>query len=696
MAELDTLVAEARALQAGGAGTLKLDAYELLAASTSQLGDQDGDLVVRAAKIATLHREHRAHAGDQQLPLRSIRVWAQASLEAGDLAQLAAAADAGRLSPDQDALQRGLLLLLEARLHAQIGRLDTARDLVDQASTQLAIEATTATGHRQATLRVAERDRAMAAADCCLLASDPDGAELAVTTLPQDRTRRLYTAIAMALRGRSEAIPMLAQVVQEQQGPERQLASSKLVQLLLQLGQDDAALQHLGAVPTGSPTWSEDPEGRQTTLRMELALRGKLPVDDRLRQQGRAALDKLLGKWSAVPALRGGIGFLHIDDRATLVQNLMRVEAELAPDQPARAALAILLRVHATSCGLPQRPTEEVLSQFVGIDRGIVALVPGRFGSLALSFDSTGGTIVPLAGSGTLRQLGDQLHLDASRLLQSPELKAEDLAALTRSARRLLPDLLATRLNRCKQLTVCGAGTLDSLPFDLLPHGAEDVPRGLRQAIAYEENLILGAKRPPLRAEGDLAFLGSLLGPAPGTEPMAMPKAAVEACLEGLGARQLLDGRATPRAVLQALLRARILHLVAHGTYRSERMDPNGMAFGPGPKEQLFGADFDGLDLRGQLVILGACSLGRNPQRRGGDPLSPSLAGAILRADARCVLTATTEIELFRHLTAMRKLYTALASGLSPAAALLETRQAAASPIEQLELLLMQLHGRGD
>ncbi|MCU0864374.1 MAG: hypothetical protein MUC36_11310, partial [Planctomycetes bacterium] len=58
-AELDTVMAEAKALQSTNPALLTLDTYEFLGLSTSNLGDQDGDLAVRAAKVATLHREHR-------------------------------------------------------------------------------------------------------------------------------------------------------------------------------------------------------------------------------------------------------------------------------------------------------------------------------------------------------------------------------------------------------------------------------------------------------------------------------------------------------------------------------------------------------------------------------------------------------------------------------------------------------------
>lgn len=700
LAEHDALLAAVDALgscaPADHADLLKL--YEHVFYGIGWRGDGDGEYSTRLARLANLcQRLRRLHPERDYRPTDN-RIWAQSCLVADDLQQMKAAIDFAKARPGGDPLEHVHLQLLEARFYSQLGRLENATDLAAAAEKRFE-EAT----QQQPTLSPRQVDGvrmelARTQADLALLCLSPERAEQAIAMLSPSAEKDLYEAYVGAMRRRPEAVVKLEALTQKTQGSTKRSALEKLVLLQLSLGDDDGALSSLQRLRAVAAPRAGDTEQRTVILQMELALRGKLPIDGALRQAGRDALDRLLQRWRAAPSLRGGTGFLHLDDRATLVQCLMRVEATLSPDEPATAALRTLLHVQAQSIGVNATPeVTAILPHFVGANRGLLVLVPGRFSSLAISFGAHGGELTQLGPGSELRSEGQTIRAKAAELLQQASPPTDSLAMLAKEGRSLLPELLRNQLERVENLTVCGAGMLDGLPFDLLPLGSDDVPAGLRHAIAYEENLVLGARRNPTRLVDGVAFLGSLRGTSADSEPKAMPVEAVDACLAVYPKPFVLyDHKATPVTARSALTTFGIVHFVVHGRYTSDRLDPNGLAFGNGPDEGLFAADIDGCNLRGAIVLLGACEVGNNPYRRGGDPMAPSIVGAMLEAGARSVLTATTEIEMFRHLESMAVVHRVLKSGRPIAQAVLQARKEARSTSAQIEMLLMRLLGRGD
>jgi CHAT domain-containing protein len=206
--------------------------------------------------------------------------------------------------------------------------------------------------------------------------------------------------------------------------------------------------------------------------------------------------------------------------------------------------------------------------------------------------------------------------------------------------------------------------------------------------------------RPTFRRTGPILFAGSLRHTATTGKAVAMPRQAVHDTIAAhrtakTPCQVMFDEDVNVASLRSALPQARVSELMGHGIVVAGRPDPNGIAFGDAGDEQLFAADVLDLDLSGQMVVLGACGLANNPRRRGGETWAPSLAGAMLGAGAHSVLAATTEIELHRHLAAMVAINRRLALEESLSQALLHARQSAASPRAALELLLMQVQGRG-
>jgi hypothetical protein len=219
-------------------------------------------------------------------------------------------------------------------------------------------------------------------------------------------------------------------------------------------------------------------------------------------------------------------------------------------------------------------------------------------------------------------------------------------------------------------------------------------------AVDYVANLVTAVAAAPLRDRNGASALlaASVRATARGESRSLPPDTPAIVGAYAVPAQLLLDDDAHVDTILSAMATAPVVHCIGHGDVDRNRVYEHAIRFADGRDGVLTGERCSGAPLRGAIVVLGSCRAGEAPLRRGGDPLSASLAGAMLTAGARCVIVPTTDVGLRRHLDGATWLHRALAQGALPADALLAARQAARASGDRLavlELLSTQVHGRG-
>jgi hypothetical protein len=271
----------------------------------------------------------------------------------------------------------------------------------------------------------------------------------------------------------------------------------------------------------------------------------------------------------------------------------------------------------------------------------------------------------------------------------------------------LLPDDVRALLETWTDLTIVGAEFLGFLPFESLPFRGSRL--GLELAVSYLPSLPVGvalAARPlPAAFERDLLLLGAAR-PAPAVLarwPDLVPLPFTDADLAALAApyrsvvpggrdasgrvEVLGDGRATPSRLASLTPdSSRILHVVAHGVYASDRERPAGLALAPAPgggDGLVFGEAVEAASAP-PLVVLSSCGAARGPGRLGDDGVS-HLGGAFLRAGARAVVLSRADVDLDSSLALGAAFHEAVAQGASPARALLFARRRVAEDTERAD-----------
>ncbi len=661
-----------------------------------------------------LQRLGRSHAAlrflvefEQQQPAFAFgagyqRLLAQLAWEHGDLESAARAVQRGlaRREPADD-YELALLRDVQATLEASVGHVAAAGRHVDEA------------------IAAADRARddecrtmvAFAHCNVCLLAEDYEQAAAALANARPGPKRSLHEAIVRLGRddGAQAHAALDALFVQPGLSPgQRALAAAKAVQKLLQRGDVAAAAARYETLLELVPIDAKGTDGRSAALGIELALRGRACVAPAtLLSATRAVFEAMLAARGS--GSQGDGAFLHLDDRCTLLANLVRFEEHLAPGgEGARRALEHVLAVHAASLPAATMAAPELTSRLLGPGHGLLVFVPGRFATALLCVHADGDVeVFPLPAAGVLRPRIDAMHRAVDSVVRDGsgvaelDRQAHDLAAL------LLPPAVAARLATWQRLSISGAGLLQNLRFELLPvarAGGEQAPLGRALPVDYPANLLRSARAEPARQQGAVVFAASLLTEAAGHVAERFPSPLAAACCEphrqcaGAVPVQLLDEAATPAEVRAALLDARIVHVVGHGLRDVEGERAYGIALSRGVSDDglLWGDTVVELDLRGLLVLLSGCRAGRTLAQRSNDPLRPSLAGCLLAAGARAVLVPTTDVALGDHLDAMARVHEALVGGKPLAVALHAARSApAANARAGLELLLVQVHGCG-
>ncbi|MFN3242868.1 MAG: CHAT domain-containing protein [Planctomycetota bacterium] len=721
--ELSMLTHEALAHARRGVAAADRDAFMGLLSNLTkalQALAQDGRGEAAAAELHTAYR-HADATGllDQAVHFRR---FAESSQLVGDLATMDRAVRRGLRAKDVDLYEQTLLLTLATRVQTQLGRLDIAQRYLTftiRNAARLAAEAGSDPKVEPA-YTAAVRNTVMTAADLYLMCGDYENTQKIVAGAPigtegfrlgdhlGDRGCRLYSLVARMLDDDEEAAEELLRSCVDGAISARFLSviAPKLVRKAIADGDLPLAAERFRTLTAAFDRYPDVARLRRrlASQEMELATRGVLKAERDLRDRADDAFGHLLDSWRKSPLLADGVGLLHVDDRATLFANYIRFCAMTEPGPAgARIALQKVLDAHAASRHLEQAPTvEAVLDELLTAEHGMLVLLPGRITSVMLVADKSGVTVLELADAVELRPAAERLTIRASQFVDTP---ASSAARWQRSARKLsgllLPDDVRTRIAGWRRLSVCGAGMLHNAPFELLPIEVDGRVRFLGEhlAIDYLANLTRAIETPNRRPPRSVLMVASLQTSQDGAKPVRMDRAALRPSLAHYGAQaSLLDRQVVDTAILERLPNAGVVHLIGHGAHDPNSRFQNGIRFGDGEGGALWGEKIVDLDLSGLVAIVGSCKLGATPFRRGGEPMAASLAGALLQADARCVVVPLSNLTFGNHVAAMAIVHEQLGRGAPPAEALLAARRSlskAGRGAAWVELMLMQLHGRG-
>ena len=155
-----------------------------------------------------------------------------------------------------------------------------------------------------------------------------------------------------------------------------------------------------------------------------------------------------------------------------------------------------------------------------------------------------------------------------------------------------------------------------------------------------------------------------------------LPGAELEAALVGsvYGTEPIVGDDATAEATMQALERADLVHLAAHGTMSAENPLFSSLLMVDGP---LMVYDLEGLDRVPSTVVLAACNSGRNAVYAGDELLG--LAATFLGHGTRQVIGSVIPAPVQETAPLMAEFHRLLTTGSTTAEALAGAQRAAAA-----------------
>ncbi|MEM7205060.1 MAG: CHAT domain-containing protein [Planctomycetota bacterium] len=529
---------------------------------------------------------------------------------------------------------------------------------------------------------------------------------------------RAFRAVALwgrARKERSDAAPAraaLRAVAEQSEAPTdlRLFARQYLLEALLVGGDLEAAAaeaRHCAAL------WRERggaaPQSAKHAAFLALAarlarVRGDGEEALRRRQaELAAAYEALRATWRRLDR-RGGVGFLHLEERQMVVAELVELElasadratGELPGDVAAAAVQPVLaaqaLNSIARARGAPALDLAAIQRELLGPRRGMLIYLRSRHDSHVFAVDADRVTHARLLGGYALnRELRPLLERLAVHPAKVTESDARALwAASAQAAQAVLPDAVRAQLDRWREVVVVGAEQLHNVPFACLAQ--DGALLGERKAIVETASLPLLAllrrdARGATERRGDGPLSLSLLActdPVAGNEKAiavrqpfrAARRAKLLAPFDPAASRSLVDGELTLAAFRDlALDRTDVLHLLGHDNRGSGAELARGLALRDGT---LWLDDVEGRPTRG-LVVISACAAGRSPGRSGDSALATNLGGALLRGGAAAVLLSQTQLHLGRHLDLVERVFARLGDGASPAEALRAARAAIAA-----------------
>jgi tetratricopeptide (TPR) repeat protein len=250
----------------------------------------------------------------------------------------------------------------------------------------------------------------------------------------------------------------------------------------------------------------------------------------------------------------------------------------------------------------------------------------------------------------------------------------------------LFPPELRTKLPDSGTLVVVAHGTLNLVPFAVLPLGPAGEPLGLRYGLRYAPSLasLAEAERRPIHSpsRGNALVVGNprmptvhsstgqkvVLGPLVGAENEARWVA------QEVGTTVLAGGAATEAEVRARLPGASIVHLASHGyAYGSEaRARDSFIALASGSEQDGLLTVGEVLDeiapLSAELVVLSACQTGLGDLKQAEGTVG--LQRAFLAKGARSVLVSLWSVSDEATEQLMRRFYAHWLRGSSKAEAL--------------------------
>ncbi|MDN3025895.1 CHAT domain-containing protein [Streptomyces sp. S.PB5] len=206
-----------------------------------------------------------------------------------------------------------------------------------------------------------------------------------------------------------------------------------------------------------------------------------------------------------------------------------------------------------------------------------------------------------------------------------------------------LLDPVSEALGGCRRLYVVPHRSLALVPFHVLPVGG--LPLGERCVVSHPPAAALLARpdsgRPPRLDERTLLVGAPAYAPDRRLPELPGTATEVTAIARLLGARPLLGGAATERAVADAASGSTVLHLATHGVVYEHAPHRSHLALSG--HDSLTVGDVTGLDLAADLVVLSACHTGRGTATAGGDVVG--LVRAAVATGARHVVVSLWPVD---------------------------------------------------
>lgn len=231
----------------------------------------------------------------------------------------------------------------------------------------------------------------------------------------------------------------------------------------------------------------------------------------------------------------------------------------------------------------------------------------------------------------TLRRLAGRLGAQWRRFHRGPITDAEETQMLASTIdvlhdlhRHLLEPLPS--LDRATGIVFVPIGAMANIPFAALHDGTSYLLDRCRVAVAASIDLA-----PPAVRDGARRLL---IGVGDEAAPMVAAEVAAIARLGEAETTTMLDDDATAEAMLSAAPDHDIVHIACHGVHRADNPALSALQFAD---RDVTAIELSSLDLDGQLVLLSACSSGRQSPQGSLDELL-GLPRAFLAAGARDVI----------------------------------------------------------
>ncbi len=310
--------------------------------------------------------------------------------------------------------------------------------------------------------------------------------------------------------------------------------------------------------------------------------------------------------------------------------------------------------------------TELEIGDLVGRLGDTTLIEIGRFDGIyrGLRISEKGATYRPLASEADVAAALDTLRFGLSRLAQrrgSPASREAARAMVQAAGAELQHHLLDPLGAVDGPMLMVPPAELHAVPWALLPALV-----GVPVTVAPSSQLwFQRSHAPQRRRRGTLVAHGPLL-----------PGAALETrTVAGLhrGVTRLTSRQSRVEAVMAGLDGARLAHLVAHGSFRSDNPLFSSLRMADGG---LTVYDLERIDRMPPVMVLSACNSGLQAVRPGSETMG--IVAALLAAGCRTVVASTGLVpDTSRTARTMVEFHRLLVSGSAPAVALAEAQMRA-------------------